>query len=685
MEMFAHLTTPSTDKIKKSMDSLLQFLQMTTQISGAHTVEFYTQDIWKNLVAVSPESVLSIFSQQKPHHEYREAPDISSIFSPATKQLVNLESFVEAAQYNSLMSLGLCTPVDELFETFAAQRARKPDSCTISNRIIALHDLSSEHVKLLYEQLYAIDLLATIKQKCPVKEAPDISSIFSPATKQLVNLESFVEAAQYNSLMSLGLCTPVDELFETFAAQRARKPDHKIKTDQFMNDKKSHEVVLMSQLVEALTNVYGVKQVIDVGAGKGYLSSYLSMHYGLKVYGIDSSHINTDGANKRNRKLKKYWQVYKTDARTTSKAKKSDQKKEGLLLKNSSQDVIADQDISRQRRSAIRCTGLSNSESDYSKWTSNEESNQVTENTESDNSSDSTFSFLDILPAGAVEVPSMSQSISKVLSEQEKEQRKMENIKAKKFTESHVYSPLTSYVTADTELHDIIADLEKSIMVGLHTCGDLAPNTLRIFISKPEIKAVCSVGCCYHFLSEQFDPLEEEQTEGSWGFPMSQYLKERSWHVGRNARMSACLALERVAVGQGLPTESLFYRAVFQVICKEVYDITQSDQRVGKIFSKSSSFTDYVRKSLKKFGQDDSKLSDKEIMGYYQKYDLRRNELEAFNRLKVFLAPCIEALILLDRLSYLREQENTVWSGVVKLFDPVKSPRCYAVVSLKQP
>ncbi|XP_040264450.1 methyltransferase-like protein 25 isoform X2 [Bufo bufo] len=526
MEMFAHLTTPSTDEIKKSMDSLLQFLQMTAQISGAHTVEFYTQDIWKNLVAVSPESVLSIFSQQqKPYHEYREAPDISSIFSPATKQLVNLESFVEAAQYNSLMSLGLCTPIDELFETFAAQRARKLD--------------------------------------------------------------------------------------------------HKIKTDQFMNDKKSHEVVIMSQLVEALTNVYGVKQVIDLGAGKGYLSSYLSMHYGLKVYGIDSSHTNTDGANKRNRKLKKYWQVYKTDARTTSKAKKSDQKKEGLLLKNSSQDVIADQDISRQRRSAIRCTGLSNSESDYSKWTSNEESNQVTENTESDNSSDSTFSFLDILPAGAVEVPSMSQSISKVLSEQEKEQRKMENIKAKKFTESHVYSPLTSYVTADTELHDLIADLEKSIMVGLHTCGDLAPNTMRIFISKPEIKAVCSVGCCYHFLSEQFDHLEEEQTEGSWGFPMSQYLKERSWHVGRNARMSACLALERVAVGQGLPTESLFYRAVLQVICKEVYGITQRsyslvpqsenilkiDQRVGKIFSKSSSFTDYVRKSLKKFGQDDSKVS----------------------------------------------------------------------------
>lgn len=43
-------------------------------------------------------------------------------------------------------------------------------------------------------------------------------------------------------------------------------------------------------------------------------------------------------------------------------------------------------------------------------------------------------------------------------------------------------------------------------MVGLHTCGDLASSTLRLFTAKPEIKAVCSVGCCYHLLSEECEP-----------------------------------------------------------------------------------------------------------------------------------------------------------------------------------
>ncbi|XP_068026639.1 probable methyltransferase-like protein 25 isoform X5 [Melanerpes formicivorus] len=238
-----------------------------------------------------------------------------------------------------------------------------------------------------------------------------------------------------------------------------------------------------------------------------------------------------------------------------------------------------------------------------------------------------------------------------------------------------------------SELVDNIASYcgikQDCVMVGLHTCGDLAANTLRIFTAKPEIKAVCSVGCCYHLLSEQFEN-QEEYPEEVWGFPMCQYLKDKGWCCGRNARMSACLALERVAVGQMLPTESLFYRAVLQVIIEEIYGVTKSDRHVGKIFSKSSSFMDYVRKSLKKLELDGSKLSDSCIMDYYEKYKHRMIELEAFNMLKVVLAPCIEVLILLDRLCYLKEQDSLAWSGLVKLFDPVKSPRCYAVIALKE-
>uniref|UniRef100_A0A803JZS3 Methyltransferase-like 25 n=1 Tax=Xenopus tropicalis TaxID=8364 RepID=A0A803JZS3_XENTR len=559
--MFPSLCEVSTDQLKEAVKKLLQFLHETLQISGAHTVDFYTQDIWKKLVAVSPETVLSAFSK---------------------------------------------------------------------------HNGTSHHIG---------------------KEVPELSSIFS--NQQLVNIEAFVEASHSHSLVNMGICTSVDELLEALAVHKAGSPD--LKTDQFMNDKKSHEVLIMSQLVQSIANICGVKQVIDLGAGKGYLSSYLSMKYNLKVYGIDSSDTNTDGANRRNQKLKKYWKTYKTDAREVSKAQESDQNKDCLLPNYSCQEVNTDREIPKPKSCfpKLEESSISNDlkSINVSEWKRDQENYQRTlQPADSDRSSP----FLDILPADAVEEQTFSKSVHKSLSEQEKEQRKMENISIKEQRGSRVYLPLTCKITVETELSEIIEDLEESIMVGLHTCGDLAPNTLRIFTAKPEIKAVCSVGCCYHLLSEEFESPEEEITVTTWGFPMSIHLKESSWFFGRNARMSACLALERVAVGQGLATESLFYRAVLQVILKDCFSVTQSDKRVGKIFSKSGNFTEYVRKSLKKLGHDDSELSDMEIMEYFEKYKPRKNEMEAFN------------------------MNNLAWSGLVKLFDPVKSPRCYAVVSMKK-
>lgn len=64
-------------------------------------------------------------------------------------------------------------------------------------------------------------------------------------------------------------------------------------------------------------------------------------------------------------------------------------------------------------------------------------------------------------------------------------------------------------------------------MVGLHTCGDLAPSTLRMFTAKPELAAVCSVGCCYHLLSEEFDPAKEGKKDGHTRFISHDDIKEK--------------------------------------------------------------------------------------------------------------------------------------------------------------
>ena len=46
---------------------------------------------------------------------------------------------------------------------------------------------------------------------------------------------------------------------------------------------------------------------------------------------------------------------------------------------------------------------------------------------------------------------------------------------------------------------------QPCMIVGLHTCGDLAVNILRLFCDISAIKAVCVVGCCYNHCTENED------------------------------------------------------------------------------------------------------------------------------------------------------------------------------------
>ncbi|XP_058045878.1 probable methyltransferase-like protein 25 [Ahaetulla prasina] len=527
-----------------------------------------------------------------------------------------------------------------------------------------------------------------------VADNPGFYNIFCKNTQRLINVQAFVLAAKYYSMPNLGVCTSLEQILK--AMDRKQQSKVEMKTDNFMNDKKSHEVKLMSDLVDGIAKYYGLNQVIDLGSGKGYLSSFLSLQYNLKVYGIDSSNTNTHGANERNRKLKKHWTAYQRRAEANVRdqilketKKSAEQDKEKYNTSTSEKWLRTNKTLQSQVHVPVSdAVGIESAEISPDPnigITKNqyelkpEVRVQLIENNIPENV------FLDILPTDAIEVDCSSRRNCRELCEEEKEQRKVASLKAKasRSKEANIFSPLTSFITAETELRDIVGDLQDCILVGLHTCGDLAPSTLKLFNAVPEIKAVCSVGCCYHLLSEEHE-MHEEGTRGIWGFPLGRYLKEEGWFCGRNARMAACLALERVAVGQMLPTESLFYRAVLQVIVEECYGIKRSDRNIGKVYSKSSSFLDYVRISLKKLELDESKISDSLVLEYLEKYKHRMNELEAFNMLKVVLGPCIEVLILLDRLCYLKEQDNIAWSGLVKLFDPIKSPRCYAVVALKK-
>ena len=85
-------------------------------------------------------------------------------------------------------------------------------------------------------------------------------------------------------------------------------------------------------------------------------------------------------------------------------------------------------------------------------------------------------------------------------------------------------------------------------LMGLHTCGNLAPNSLKIFLANNSMKFCCNVGCCYHHLDEEYyeNPYNKNSTDKNPSFPLSNFLKEIKFSLGRNARMIAAQPMDRL-------------------------------------------------------------------------------------------------------------------------------------------
>jgi len=246
----------------------------------------------------------------------------------------------------------------------------------------------------------------------------------------------------------------------------------------------------------------------------------------------------------------------------------------------------------------------------------------------------------------------------------------------------------TLFVDTSTDLKSLFEShfgpkSEAMGLIGLHTCGNLAPASLRIFLANPTMKLCCNVGCCYHLLDEEFytNPYDGNQDIKTPNFPLSTILRERQFWLGRPARMVAAQPMDRAINNQQLPSHSLLWRAILQhILLKHKPDLQFKDQQVGRIAAKSANFLDYVQKSFAKLGLT-LQMSSEEIMVLHDEFSSKfAHKLNAFYQLRSLFAPLIEGLILLDRLTFLRQQAKVHEAHLVRLFDAVISPRCYALI-----
>lgn len=236
---------------------------------------------------------------------------------------------------------------------------------------------------------------------------------------------------------------------------------------------------------------------------------------------------------------------------------------------------------------------------------------------------------------------------------------------------------------------EIFSSLKPIVcLTGLHTCGNLAATSLKLFHTQSSCKLLCNIGCCYHLLKEQFSGPEFFGNKSildlnqEIGFPLSQYLQEKGIKLGRNARMLAAQSIERTMAAKELPNISLFYRALLEyLICEQNPNLKDSVQ-VGKI-RKFNNFVEYTDLCRKKYPNLNLKEERIENISTMEDKCQDKKYLDIFYLLRMTFAPVLESIILLDRLLYLKEMGHNQ-SYLMPIFDPVVSPRHFALVAIKK-
>lgn len=120
----------------------------------------------------------------------------------------------------------------------------------------------------------------------------------SPRGHSTIHLLEFLRKANMLSLKQNKFCYPVKDLCEKLVA----KGFSEVKFNQvkhLMSEKKSHEVEMMSGIISTMAKAENCSHIVDIGGGKGYLSSILALKHKLKVLSVDSSLITSKGAAKQ--------------------------------------------------------------------------------------------------------------------------------------------------------------------------------------------------------------------------------------------------------------------------------------------------------------------------------------------------------------------------------------------------
>ena len=267
--------------------------------------------------------------------------------------------------------------------------------------------------------------------------------------------------------------------------------------------------------------------------------------------------------------------------------------------------------------------------------------------------------------------------------------------------------------------------LNKNIFLfGLHNCGNLTSNTLKIFLQNNYFKSISIIGCCLNLLNEYINPEIKSSKEftdfynsigydknnkfldnsfiydindNNIGYPLSDYIKKKYKNIffGKDIRNAAMLNNIENAPYDSISTHKNFFRALLQKFLEENLNEYANIYGLGKNkYNDKYTFTEYVKdfliqiknreKDEKILEKIEKLINDVDIVGnkFYEENKFLLSKHYALNLIRIKFAKIVEYIVALDRVIFLLEKGiNNV--KLIRIFNNHISPRNLLIYASK--
>ncbi|KAL5334392.1 methyltransferase domain-containing protein [Aspergillus crustosus] len=490
-----------------------------------------------------------------------------------------------------------------------------------------------------------------------------------------------------------------------------------------MKVKKYHEVAHFSKYVDSLCNTVqeqrgeGITHIVDFGSGQSYLGRTLaSPPYNKHIVAIERKHQFINGANRMD--------VY---------AQLAEKKKVRLYNRQPDKcNVCEDADSPAPEKTDEQ----PDFDADKTKAAVNEDEEGVAEI--------NIFRDISIKPDELNNPPRRNGIIEKALPDPNAPRGAMDYIEHEikdGYLEPIIKDVVSPTSSAGSDSRDIIEDTPASedakvMVVSLHSCGNLVHHGVRALVLNPSVKAIAMIGCCYNLMTERLGPAtyklpvlrtmhprlsKDAVAYDPHGFPMSKHLEDFQHNSGTGVKLNITARSMAVQAPYNWGTadaEDFFTRHYYRTLLQRVLvdrgiipkpaipkDLYSSEPEkaedvgnpliVGSLRKAAfTSFQAYIRAAVIKLGRDPvhgekvkegmANITDEELDRYAADYWPTKKRLSVIWTLMSFSAAVAEAIIVVDRWQYLREQECVKDCWVEPVFDYGESPRNLAVIGIKK-